>query len=154
MTRSMTTSANTLTRLWWDTAFKMWETAIASPQVIAARTARMAVAGPLPGAADRKEFSGMVQEKADASAQAARGMALELYRINRQLGYSALQQWTRAWTSGLVPGSRRSVAALTTPLVSPAQAAVMTTRVLAKGLAPVHRRATANAKRLTRIKKR
>jgi hypothetical protein len=150
MARSITRTANTLTRMWWETAFKVWETAVASPQVIAHRTARMAVAGALPDPADRKEFTGMVQEKAEASAEAARGMALEVYRINQQLGYSAMQHWMRAWTGALTPSSRR----MTTPLVSPIQAAVMTSRVVAKGLAPVHRRATANAKRLRRVKKR
>jgi hypothetical protein len=61
-----------------------------------------------------------------------------------------MQHWMRAWTGALTPSSRR----LTTPLVSPIRAAVMTSRVVAKGLAPVHRRATANAKRLRRVKKR
>ena len=48
---------------------KAADIAVAAPQVIAHRVTRMALAGPLPDARDRKEFTGMVQEKQLAFAQ-------------------------------------------------------------------------------------
>src|SRR5687767_7245116 len=45
---------------------KMAELAIAAPQVVAVRTARMLAAGVNPGAADRAEFSRMGTEKVQA----------------------------------------------------------------------------------------
>ncbi len=147
-------NALTFSDLWWSAALKVCETAVASPQVIAHRTARMVRAGPLPGPADQKEFTRMVQEKAHASTEGARDMALEMFRINQQIAASALQTWMRACAGSLRPGILPTVPALATSAVSPLQAAIMGTRVMAKGLAPIHRRATANATRLTRARKR
>jgi hypothetical protein len=96
--------------LWFDFALRSWEMFSASGQVIAARTARMARAGTSPGARDRREFSRMGSEKAQAATQSAFAMAMSLQ-----------QAWWQAWL-----------------------------QMLAAGLAPVHRTATANARRLTR----
>lgn len=52
------------------TAIKLAELSLASPQVIAHRVTRMALAGASPSKRDRTEFTGMVVEKQLAFAQA------------------------------------------------------------------------------------
>ncbi len=79
---------------------QMWEIAVAAPEVVAHRTARMAKSGPTRSSADRNELKRMTQEKFEAFGESAVSSAAS--------------------------------------------------RLLAKGLAPVRRRATANAKRLRR----
>jgi len=100
------------------------ELALAVPQVVAHRMARMALAGPTLSARDRKEFHGMGQEKMVAFWQSWFGM-----------GWAATQMWQKAWIAGL-QGAR-------VPSID-------TNRILSQGLAPVHRKATANARRLAR----
>ena len=102
------------------------ELAFAVPQVVAHRLTRMALAGPVLSARDRREFHGMAQEKVHAFWQSWFAM-----------GWAMLQASQQAWIAAL-QGAR-------VPLLD-AEA------VLAKGLAPVHRRATANARRLARTR--
>lgn len=104
------------------------ELAIAVPQVMAHRLARLALAGPMPNARDRREFHGMAQEKVHAFWQSWFAM-----------GWAMTQAWQQAWMA-MLQGAR-------VPLVD-AQS------VLARGLAPVHRKATANARRLARTRLR
>ncbi|MGH8479156.1 MAG: hypothetical protein ACREXK_06205 [Gammaproteobacteria bacterium] len=85
---------------WWQPWMQMWEIAVAAPEVVAHRTARMAKSGPTRSSADRNELKRMTQEKFEAFGESAVSSAAS--------------------------------------------------RLLAKGLAPVRRRATANAKRLRR----
>jgi hypothetical protein len=100
------------------------ELAIAVPQVVAHRLARMALAGPAPSARDRREFRNMGQEKLHAFWQSWFAM-----------GWAMVQATQQAWIAAL-QGAR-------VPMID-AHA------LLSKGMAPVHRRATANAKRLAR----
>jgi hypothetical protein len=102
------------------------ELGIAAPQVVAARLTRMALAGPQPSARDQREFKGMVAEKQQAFTQSWLAMWAETARQQQQL-------WLAAW---------RGPQALARQLDRSPQA------VLAEGLAPVHRKATANARRL------
>ena len=102
------------------------ELALAVPQVMAHRLTRMALAGSSPNARDRKEFHGMGQEKMVAFWQSWFGM-----------GWAAVQMWQKAWLAGLM-GARIP--------------ALDMTRIWSQGLAPVHRKATANAKRLARTR--
>lgn len=104
------------------------ELAVAVPQVVAHRVARMALAGPRPNARDRREFQGMWQEKVHAFWQSWFAM-----------GWAMAQAWQQAWVAGL-QGAR-------VPLID-AQS------LLAHGMAPVHRKATANARRLARTRLR
>ena len=104
------------------------ELAIAVPQVVAHRLTRMALAGPWPNARDQREFHGMAQEKVHAFWQSWFAM-----------GWAMVQATQQAWIAAL-QGAR-------VPLVD-AQA------VLAHGMAPVHRKATANARRLARTRLR
>ena len=122
---------------------KSAQLAVAVPQVVAHRVTRMAIAGPVPSARDRKEFKRMVAEKASAFGEAWNGMALQA-----MLAYQALvASWLRAlWVPSL--DRRRSAAAVAAELQRAALG------VLGKGMAPVHRKAVANAKRLSRTKLR
>jgi len=117
--------------------------AVAVPQVVAHRVTRMAIAGPVPSARDRKEFKRMVAEKASAFGEAWSAMALQTMLANQALAAS----WLRAlWVPSL--DRRPSAAAVAADLQHAALG------VLGKGMAPVHRKAVANAKRLSRTKLR
>lgn len=104
------------------------ELALAVPQVVSHRLARLALAGPLPNARDRREFHAMGQEKVHAFWQSWFAM-----------GWAMAEAMQKAWIA-VLQGAR-------VPLLD-------THAVLARGLAPVHRKATANAKRLARTRLR
>jgi hypothetical protein len=100
------------------------ELAIAVPQVMAHRLTRMALAGPVLSALDRREFNGMAQEKVHAFWQSWLAM-----------GWAMVQASQQAWLAAL-QGAQ-------VPMID-------TQAILAKGIAPLHRKATANARRLAR----
>ena len=120
---------------------KSAQLALAVPQVVAHRTARLAMAGASPTARDRKEFQRMADEKTAAFAESWMAMAAQALRVNQALGLSLMRSFRKpkATMSAAEVPSRIQDAAL---------------GVLAKGLAPVHRTAVANAKRLSRAKRR
>jgi hypothetical protein len=97
----------------------------------------MAIAGPVLSARDRKEFTGMVQEKQLAFVQSWMAMATEAARIQRSL----LMSWLSPWSP--VAGAKTATLLRGAAL-----------RVAARGLAPVHSKAVSNARRLrkTRLK--
>ncbi len=147
--------------LWWQTAYKMWEVGIAAPQVIAHRTARMAAAGHMPNARDQREFSRMGQEKLEAFSQSWTAMATQMAAFNMQFATLATQQWFSAWTALprlMFAGTPAQMAkAQETLLRSMAssfssagnkQLSDSFSRIASKGLAPVHKTATANVRRL------
>ena len=140
---------------WCQPWMQMWEIAVAAPEVVAHRAARMAKSGPTPTTADRKELTRMTQEKFEAFGESASAMAAEVVRANLALWPSVLRAgWTlpsAMWMPSARAGSRRpaSKSALAAGAV-PRIVSSAASRVLAKGLAPVRRRATANAKRLRR----
>jgi hypothetical protein len=117
------------------------ELAVAVPQVIAHRLSRLALAGPAPSARDRREFQRMGAEKAAAFAESWNAMARQTLEANQTLAGSflrALGSPARAQAS--VQSATRQVGRAVTAIVQ-------------AGLAPVHRRAVANAKRLSRAKR-
>lgn len=118
----------TPTRTQRAVARRLAEVAFAVPQVVARRTSRMAAARP--SASDRREMSLMVSEKAAAFSEAWIAMSMQAMRVNI------------AWSAGF----------LRSPLVpiSAARANAAMLSVFNAGLAPVHRRAVANARRLAR----
>jgi hypothetical protein len=116
------------------------ELAFAVPQVVAHRVTRMAIAGPAPSARDRKEFDLMSAEKTAAFNESWNAMAVQAMRANQALAVSMLRS---LWMPG-----KASASAVTTQLQNAALG------VLGKGVAPVHRKAVANAKRLARTKLR
>ena len=122
------------TRRATSTAVKLAELGVAAPHVIAHRLTRMVLAGPTISARDRKEFTGMVAEKQAAVAQAWTAMFAEGMRLQQRL---ALSLFTGA-----------------TPRQHAARAKSAASRIASTGLAPFHRKAVANAKRLARTKLR
>ena len=112
------------------------ELAVAVPQVIAHRLTRLALAGPTPSARDRKEFQLMGAEKAAAFAESWNAMAQQALEATPTLASSFL----RAFGS---PARAKASAKFATRQV---------VAIVRAGLAPVHRRAVANAKRLSRTK--
>src|SRR3954451_15627057 len=67
------------------------ELAFAVPQVVGHRLARMALAGPLPSARDRREFHGMAQEKVHAFWQSWFAMGWAMVQSMQQSWMAALQ---------------------------------------------------------------
>jgi hypothetical protein len=119
------------------------ELAFAVPQVVAHRVTRMAVAGPTLSARDRKEFQRMGAEKTAAFGESWNAMTLQAFRAHQALAASFLRSF---WSPSLK--GRPSASAVAAQWQSAAL------DVLGKGMAPVHRKAVANAKRLARTKLR
>ena len=120
-------------------AVQAFELGVAAPQVILHRFARMAGAGASPSARDRAEFSRMGIEKIAAANEAWAAMATQAFLENQKLALSVMQS---LWFPWMRPAP--TVKSLSRRLN---RAAV---NILGKGMAPVRRRAVANAKRLGR----
>ena len=114
---------------------------MAVPQVVAHRVTRMALAGPKPSERDRKEFHLMIVEKQAAFVQAWSDMAIQAFRANQALAAFMLRLF-------LTPFSYKKPSAASVA----AQVQHAAIGVLGKGLAPVHRKAVSNAKRLAKTK--
>jgi|APFre7841882630_1041343.scaffolds.fasta_scaffold270550_1 hypothetical protein len=119
------------------------ELAAAVPIVVAHRVARMALAGPNPNVRDHREFARMSAEKVAAFSEAWVAMWDQSLRIQQEVALAAWRWWWSFW-----PTIRHW------PALSKRDAPSAALRVLAKGLAPMHRRATANARRLGRARVR
>jgi hypothetical protein len=117
------------------------ELSIAAPQVVAARVARMAAAGATPSASDRAELARMGTEKVAALQASCFAMWTEAWRSQAAL----TQAWMAAMTFPFAPQRQRKAVSATVDA---------TTRVLSAGLTPVRAKAVANAKRLSRPKKK
>jgi hypothetical protein len=122
---------------------KSTELALAVPQVVAHRVARMANAGPTLSARDVKEFNRMVTEKRVAFAQSWQAMATHTVLASQAMVFSFARSFWSAPRRGKI-----------TPARVATQLQGLALGVLGKGLAPVHRKATANARRLARSKRR
>lgn len=118
---------------WWRNAQTLWDIGVAAPQVIAHRTARMALTGHAPSAQDCQEFQRMGAEKFDAIGESAVAVMLHLWQAQQSATLALMGAWWKpqAWVD---PGPW--LRAL--PVVT------------AAGLKPVHQRVTANAQRLAR----
>ncbi len=118
-------------------AWRAMEMSIAVPQVVAHRVLRMALAGSNPSARDRREFDRMWSEKLAAFYESWTAMAAEATLTQHKLMLSAIRStwWPghpSAWSALRIADDMRNGASV----------------ILGKGLAPVQRRAVANAKRL------
>jgi hypothetical protein len=147
--------------LWSDLALRTTEMMLASAQVIGHRTQRIAAAGSRPGARDRREFARMGQEKVEAGLLSATAMTADAVKLNQQMMKAGMETAQAMWslaTSRTVFGSLGQQTRLAQSLArSGTQAFDMgntVARMAAKGLTPVHSRATANAKRLGRSRKK
>ena len=123
-------------------ALKSAELAFAAPQVVVHRMARMAAAGPVLSERDLREFQRMGTEKISAFAESWNAMALQAARANQDLAAGFLRSlWSPlAWASPFAHTA--------------AQLHRAALGVLHEGIDPVHREATANARRLARTKLR
>ena len=110
--------------------------AMAAPEVVAHRVMRMMLAGREPSKRDRTEFDLMSSEKVAAFYKSWNAMFAQMARSNMQLMFSPM--WWASTSAG------RLQKQLTAHMQRTASA------TLASGLAPVHRTAAANAKRLRR----
>ena len=120
-------------------AIQATELAVAAPLVVAHRLSRLALAGGMPARRDHRELTLMGAEKVAAFHESWNAMFSQSIRIQQDIVAST---WRSFWFPWLYAGS---IAAL--PKVDLPHAAL---RILSKGIAPVHRRAVANAKRLSR----
>jgi hypothetical protein len=140
---------------------KAAELAIAAPQVVAIRTARMLAAGPNPNARDRAEFSKMGTEKVQAFWESMFAMGRQVAKTNQEYTSQAVRQWMGVWTNpwwlAASPFKSRGIATFPRwrgslgPTRGQRQRAM--SKLIEHGLTPVHKRATANARRLSRVKK-
>jgi hypothetical protein len=151
---------SSLAPIWWKNAAQTWEIALAAPFVVAARSARLLTGQASPTARDSRERFLMGYEKFETFGESLMAMSAQAWRLNLDLVAQSARYWWAAWP-GMIPAAR------TTTVLADAHAAMLrnaaagTTRLAAaapriaqKGLKPVHRRVTANAKRLRRVKRR
>jgi hypothetical protein len=85
----------------------------------------------------------MGAEKVAAFGESWNAVALQMCRANQELALSLMRSWWNPWLGG-GPSFARSMQQVQSAALG----------VLSQGIAPVHRRAVANAKRLGRTKKR
>lgn len=125
------------------------EMMLAVPQVIAHRMGRMMMRHP--GANDRRELHRMGMEKAEAANEAFTGVATQMARSAHGAATTYAQAWGRAWMQiffpWMAPGGRARF-----PVwgMTPGQMHHAALDVMGKAVAPAHRRAVANAKRLAK----
>lgn len=117
------------------------ELALAAPQVMANRLGRLALAGARPSPHDRREFARMIVEKQTAAGQAVAAIAAQSWLGAPRIAASMMRAAWAPWLGA----SHRHVAA---------QMQDTGERIVAGALAPMHRAATANARRLSRAPKR
>jgi hypothetical protein len=156
--------ANPLT-LWTGLALKTGEMMMASAQVIGHRTARIASAGAAPSLRDRREFALMGREKLEAATESAQAIATHMFSLNQQVGTLAFKQVMAGATgmmslaaSSTVAQSGKIQARLMSDTISSSTHAASrladsVARIAQHGLQPIHSRATANARRLAKLKK-
>jgi len=149
--------------LWSTFGLKMLQMSTAAAQVIALRTTRMAAHGPNPSAADRREMHRMGAEKVDAFSRAGATLATGAMPL---LFDTATQAWRTSfdlWAASMrLAGSRTPSQTLARQrqfadkLVRGASGSAhgatsaASARLAHRTLAPVHHKATANAKRLAK----
>ena len=123
-------------------AARTTELAVAVPQVVAHRMTRMAIAGPVPSSRDRQEFTRMVAEKNTAFVASWQAMAAQAIVAQQAFAATLVRMlWTSPWR-------------VQPPFAVLAQVHDAALGVIGKGLAPVHRKAVANAKRLAKTRLR
>jgi hypothetical protein len=168
----MTRTPNLFNPPWLD-AFMLWnklavdtgEMLFSSGQVITARVQQIARAGSNPSQRDRREMLLMGSEKVKAATQSAFAVATGLQAANLQLATRAWQQWMTSFTAfGALAGSRslgealsrqhRLAQALQRSGHSSSRMSADAARLASAALLPVHAAATANARRLARLKRR
>jgi hypothetical protein len=144
---------------WTDLAWTVGEMWVASAQVISHRTARMASAGTTPSASDLEEFTRMGQEKIDAATESGRAMAAHLLTMNLQFGARTFRHIVTGTGALMALAASRNVGEsitrhaklaemLSRSAATASEYSGSAARLAGRGLAPIHARATANARRL------
>ncbi len=113
------------------------ELAFTAPQVISHRMFRLATAGLKPSRRDQQEMIRMNTEKYQAMSESINSILLESIRMNQELTFSCLRMF---WLSGTNP--------VTAAFENAIQMGKVMNEITSLGIAPFHRRAMANAKRL------
>jgi hypothetical protein len=152
---------------WGSFALSAGEMMLSAAQVVGHRVPRLAAAAAHPyeplSARDHAEFTRMVAEKGMAFGESWMAMSMPFWfnaaGLGMRLQTLTWQSWLRnlqGMTAGAMPGSsatssrgavRRAVLAQATAAAHMSDAAG---KLATRGLAPVHRRAKANARRLAR----
>ncbi|MEO6366033.1 MAG: polyhydroxyalkanoate granule-associated phasin [Luteimonas sp.] len=127
---------------------QMTEIMIAAPQVVALRTARMLMAGAVPSSRDSREFQAMGDEKLAAFSESWQAMVSQAVTSQMQIATTltrmAFKQSNQWWTPF---GTSRGVSAADmTQLGNQMESAAL--QIASRGVAPVRKRAVANARRL------
>ncbi len=131
----------------------------ATTEVVKVRTTRLVMAGPLPNERDRTEFSLMSREKSEAANESLQAMGSGFIGLSMGLAMATSKHiWATSAAAADLASSRSAAqwlehqaALVKVAAASPAnplQLASSATRVVQESLAPIHGRATANAKRL------
>lgn len=131
---------------------QMTELMIATPQVVAHRTARMMRAGSVPSRRDNREFQAMGNEKLAAFSESWQAMASQALTSQMQIATTLTQMAFKQSTLWWMPfGTPRGMSAADmTQLGNEMHSAAL--QIASKGIAPVRKRAVANAKRLQRVR--
>lgn len=134
----------------WGPAWLRWlEIGWAAPQVIAHRTQRMLLGGAFPGTADRAEFRRMFDEKGEVWFEATLRTSIELWKLWFAIASSSMQA---AWFAS--PSAWRADGWRSVYRGAARRWARSAPHIAFVGLSPVHRRVTANARRLSRSERR
>lgn len=149
--------------LWGTLGVKAMQMSTAAAQVIAIRTTRMAAHGLNPNAAERREMKRMGAEKVDAFSRAGKalatgalplvaGMAGQAWRTSLDLLNAATHLAASRTLPQTLARQRKLADTLmrNAPVAQHGAASKATAQLAHRALAPVHRKATANARRLTK----
>ncbi len=137
----------------------MCELLEATMQVVSVRTTRMAIAGPSPDEQDRREFSLMSVEKGEAASESILAMHSGLMNLTMVLAKDTnAHLWATSAAVTTLVSSRSATQwfECQTELLRfatdfpahPLQLVSSATSLMQEILAPIHNRATANARRL------
>lgn len=144
----------------WSRLFtEMCELLHATMHVVSFRTTRMAIAGSAPDEQDRREFSLMSREKGEAASESIRAMGSGLINLAMVLAKdTSYHLWATSAAATALASSRSAaqwferqaelLRVATDCPANPLQLVSSATCLMQDILAPIHGRATANAKRL------
>ena len=147
---------------WTDFVLLSTQMLLTSAQVIGHRTSRMMLAGAAPDLSDQREFKLMSEEKTAAAVESVQAMAQGVYTLSQQLAVMTGKQMLAGMplmmslATAMTPqqsASRQSTlarAGLANAAQAQSRIAASIPRIAAKGLKPIHSKATANRKRLSK----
>ncbi|MGI4813650.1 MAG: polyhydroxyalkanoate granule-associated phasin [Janthinobacterium lividum] len=148
-----------LSDTWLEALAGAGEMFAAATLVVGHRTARMAFAGPIPSERDRTEFSLMSREKEEAAAESLQAFGLGFFNLAMMVAVDTSSHVWATSAAALALASSQSpsqwlerqtawVEIATEAPANPLRLANSAARVMQESVAPIHDRATANAKRL------